>query len=99
MSSWEVEVKFPRIKGFSWWVESDEYETLEEGLRAGMESEHPGGCRQELPLLAAEVQEALLLFPDPTELESSLRPVVPWASVSILRQILQLVNRHASEQH
>ncbi|GAA3619915.1 hypothetical protein ACG5V6_18965 [Streptomyces chitinivorans] len=99
MSPWEAEVKFSSIKDFSWWVESDEYEDFEESLIAGVESEHPYGCRQKLPILAAEAQEALLTFPDPETLKANLRPAVPWASADILRQILRIANAHMTEQH
>lgn len=99
MAAWEVRVRYPRIARFGWWVESGEYDVFEEGLKAGVESEHPSLCRQELPYLAAELQESLLLFPSAEALAAGLQPTIPWATDPILREILQLIHVHFAEQH
>ncbi|MGW2814669.1 hypothetical protein [Streptomyces sp. NPDC001415] len=99
MSAWEARMKFPRIQQFEWWAGSGEFEDFDHGLREGIESEHPSGCHQELPPLAAELQQALLIFSNKEEMEKALRPVIPWASMSIFRDILHLIQIHFTEQH
>ncbi|MGW1869831.1 hypothetical protein ACWCPS_30265 [Streptomyces mauvecolor] len=99
MSAWEASMKFPRIRQFEWWACSGEFEDYDQGLREGIESEHPSGCHQELPLLAAELQQSLLIFSSKEEMEKALKPVIPWASASIFRDILHLIQTHFIEQH
>ncbi|MGW0465129.1 hypothetical protein ACWDX6_07650 [Streptomyces sp. NPDC003027] len=102
MAAWEAELKFGRIRQFWWWVDSGEYEDFDEGVRAGVASEHPAGCRSALSSLAAELQEALLLFPTPTapaEPVAGLAETAPWASRPVLQAILQAVHAHVDEEH
>ena len=81
-----------------WWVESDEYETFEDGVLAGVTSEHPGGCAHLLPALIAELHAALLLDADARS-AAGLRSVVPWATAPILREVLRLASGHLLEAH
>ncbi|MCM2391238.1 hypothetical protein [Streptomyces albipurpureus] len=99
MAPWEARLTFPRIRQFSYWVDSGEYDDFEEGLRAGAASEHPHGCHQETSRLAAELQVALLLFPTPEALRTGLGAAIPWASVPILQAILRAIHVHFTEQH
>ncbi|MEU5404072.1 hypothetical protein ABZ348_32860 [Streptomyces sp. NPDC005963] len=99
MAPWEAGLVFPRIRQFSYWVDSGEYDDFEEGLRAGAASEHPHGCHQEMSHLAAELQRALLLFPTPESLRTGLGTTIPWASVPTLRAVLRAVHLHFAEQH
>jgi hypothetical protein len=98
MSVWEAELRFAHLRDFSWWVESDEYPTFEEGVLAGVTSEHPHGCPHLLPPLIAELHAALLLDNDERS-ATSLRTVVPWAAPPILRQVLQAASSHLLEAH
>ncbi|MFC9911872.1 hypothetical protein [Streptomyces sp. NPDC127197] len=98
MSSWEAELRYARLRDFSWWVESDEYETFEAGVLAGVTSEHPGGCAHRLPPLIAELHAALLLDKD-TRSAACLRSVVPWATPTILREVLRAASSHLLEAH
>ncbi|MFE6227173.1 hypothetical protein [Streptomyces sp. NPDC057854] len=102
MAPWEAELKFGRIHQFWWWVESGEYEDFDEGVRAGVAAEHPHGCRVALAGLAAELQEALLLFPTPAVPSApvaGLAATAPWASAPVLRAILAAVHTHIDEEH
>ncbi|MFE3017192.1 hypothetical protein [Streptomyces sp. NPDC059256] len=99
MAAWEARLMFPRIRQFSYWVDSGEYDDFEEGLRAGAASEHPHGCHQEMSGLAAELQKALLLFPTPDSLRAGLGVAIPWASEPILHAILRAIHIHFTEQH
>jgi hypothetical protein len=99
MAAWEAELKFGRIRQFWWWVDSGEYDDFDEGVRAGVASEHPAGCRSQMSALAAELQEALLLFPTPAALSDGLAETVPWASPPVLRAILQAIHTHFDEEH
>ncbi|WP_329435030.1 hypothetical protein OG564_28130 [Streptomyces sp. NBC_01280] len=98
MSSWEAELRFSILRDFSWWVESDEYDDFEEGVLAGVTSEHPDGCAERVPPLIAELHAALLLE---TDLASSaaLLAIVPWATPPVLRAILRLASSHLLEAH
>ncbi|MFG2128519.1 hypothetical protein ACGFNV_12050 [Streptomyces sp. NPDC048751] len=98
MSAWEAELRFTRLRDFSWWVESDEYDTFEDGVLAGVTSEHPDGCAQVLPPLVAELHAALLLDGDPRSV-ASLRSVVPWATPPVLRDVLRAASAHLLEAH
>ncbi|MFI1398850.1 hypothetical protein [Streptomyces sp. NPDC020681] len=99
MATWEAHLKFGRIQQFWWWVDSGEYEDFDEGVRAGVASEHPNGCRQEMSALAAELQEALLLFPTPESFRNGLAEAVPWASRPVLHAILAAIHVHFEAQH
>ncbi|MFD7323214.1 hypothetical protein ACFV9D_19305 [Streptomyces sp. NPDC059875] len=102
MAAWEAELKFGRIRQFWWWVDSGEYEDFDEGVRAGVASEHPHGCRAAMSALAAELQEALLLFPAPAAPSApvaGLAETAPWASRPVLQAILQAVHAHFDEEH
>lgn len=99
MAPWEARLMFPRIRQFSYWVDSGEYDDFEEGLRAGAASEHPHGCHQEMSRLAAELQMALLLFPTADSLRAGLGAAVPWASVPILEAVLRAIHAHFTEEH
>ncbi|RZB17355.1 hypothetical protein StrepF001_21745 [Streptomyces sp. F001] len=98
MSPWEAELRYARLRDFSWWVESDEHDTFEEGVLAGVTSEHPGGCAHLLPPLIAELHAALLLDKDARS-AACLRSVVPWATPPILREILRAASTHLLEAH
>ncbi|MYS40974.1 hypothetical protein GTY23_06910 [Streptomyces sp. SID5998] len=98
MSTWEAELRYARLRDFSWWVESDEFETFEEGALAGVTSEHPGGCAHLLPGLIAELHSALLLDDDARS-AACLRTVVPWATPPILREVLRAASTHLLEAH
>lgn len=91
MAPWEAELKFGRIHRLWWWMESGEYEDFDEGVRAGVASEHPHGCRTALAALGAELQEALLL--------GGAAATAPWASPPVLRAILGAVHAHVEEEH
>ncbi|MEV6394162.1 hypothetical protein AB0M39_05155 [Streptomyces sp. NPDC051907] len=99
MAAWEARLKFGRIAQFWWWVDSGEYEDFDEGVREGVASEHPTRCHQDMSALAAELQEALLLFPTPQALEAGLVEAIPWASKPVLQAILNAVHVHFEEQH
>ncbi|MFE3660276.1 hypothetical protein [Streptomyces sp. NPDC059165] len=98
MSPWEAELRFSGLRDFSWWVESDEYDSFEEGVVAGVTSEHPDGCAFLLPRLAQELHTALLIGAD-TESGMSLRAVVPWATPPVLSEILRVASAHLLEAH
>ncbi len=98
MSAWEAELRYAHLRDFSWWVESDEYGTFEEGVLAGVTSEHPGGCAHLLPALIAELHAALLLDADARSV-AGLRSVVPWATPPILREVLRLASAHLLDAH
>ncbi|MFE5484220.1 hypothetical protein [Streptomyces sp. NPDC056527] len=102
MAAWEAELKFGRIRQFWWWVDSGEYEDFDEGVREGVASEHPSGCRSALAALAAEIQEALLLFPTPSvpsDPVGGLAETAPWASRPVLEAILRAIHAHVDEEH
>lgn len=98
MASWEAELVFAHLRDFSYWVESDEHESFEEGVLAGVTSEHPDGCAHALPPLIAESHAALLLEKDHRSF-AGLRSVVSWADPSILREVLRLASAHLLEAH
>jgi hypothetical protein len=98
MSVWEAELRYAHLQGFSWWVESDEYDTFEEGVLAGVTSEHPDGCARTLPPLIAELHEALLLEGDARSV-GALRSVAPWATPPIVREVLRHASAHLLEAH
>ncbi|MGW4321695.1 hypothetical protein ACWEMW_21295 [Streptomyces sp. NPDC004684] len=98
MSTWEAELRYAHLRDFSWWIESDEFETFEEGVLAGVTSEHPDGCAHLLPSLIAEVHSALLLNNDSRSV-TCLRTVAPWATPPILREVLQAASTHLLEAH
>ncbi|GCB48695.1 hypothetical protein [Streptomyces sp. NL15-2K] len=98
LSAWEAELRYAHLRDFSWWVESDEHETFEEGVLAGVTSEHPGGCAHALPPLIAELHAALLLDADAPS-AAGLRSVVPWATPPILREVLRLASVHLLDAH
>jgi len=94
-----VAVTFPRLAGFSGnWVEGGEYGTFGESVRAAIGSEHPY-CSEFLPSLAAEAQAALVLFPEPAALAANVGQRITWVSVATLRELLQGVNEHMSQEH
>ncbi len=99
MAAWEAGLKFGRIAQFWWWVDSGEYEDFDEGVREGVASEHPNRCHQDMSALAAELQEALLLFPTPQAWGAGLVETIPWASKPVLQAILNAVHVHFEEQH
>jgi hypothetical protein len=99
MSGWEMEVMFAGVRAFGYWVETDEYASLDDCVRAGIGSMHPHECADGLILLAAQAQEALVLFPDPAVLRRTLGPVIPWASSEVFRMIRDEVQLHFREQH
>ncbi|MER6556330.1 hypothetical protein ABT300_00960 [Streptomyces sp. NPDC001027] len=99
MASWEVPLTFPELVDFTYWVETDEFETLDDCLRAGFDSLHPGDCADKAVGLVAQAQEALLLFPEPDTLRTTLSQGIPWASRSVLREIARKGNRHFAEFH
>ncbi|MFB7758023.1 hypothetical protein ACFC18_52050 [Streptomyces sp. NPDC056121] len=98
MSSWEAELRFSTLRDFSWWVESDEYDDFEDGVLAGVTSEHPDGCAERVPPLIAELHAALLLETDPAS-SVALLAIVPWATPPVLRAILRLASSHLLEAH
>lgn len=98
MSSWEAELRFSTLRDFSWWVESDEYDDFEDGVLAGVTSEHPDGCAERVPPLIAELHAALLLETGPAS-SAALLAVVPWATSPVLRAILRLASSHLLEAH
>ncbi|MFG2718128.1 hypothetical protein ACGFW5_07480 [Streptomyces sp. NPDC048416] len=99
MSSWEAGMKFERIRQFWWWADSGEFDDYLQGLREGMESEHPDWCRQEWSLLAAELQQALLIFSSRQQFDRALKDIVPSASPEVFRDILRTIHTHFAEQH
>ncbi|MFF1568407.1 hypothetical protein ACFVY1_33785 [Streptomyces sp. NPDC058293] len=98
LSPWEAELRFAALRDFSWWVESDEYDAFDEGVRDGVASEHPDGCAERVPPLIAELHAALLLETDAAS-SASLLSVVPWATPPVLREILRLASTHLLEAH
>ncbi|MEU3371510.1 hypothetical protein ABZ734_13675 [Streptomyces sp. NPDC006660] len=98
MSSWEAELRFSYLKGFSWWVESEEYDDFEAGVLAGVESEHPDCCAERVPPLIAELHTALMLEGDDASY-AVLRSTVPWAAPPILREILRSASAHLLDAH
>ncbi|MFJ1603231.1 hypothetical protein ACIOHS_07665 [Streptomyces sp. NPDC088253] len=99
MAPWEVSLAFPEVIDFKYWVETDEFETLDECLWAGFDSMHPGECASRATALLAQTQEALLLFPDPDVLCSTLSRSIPWVSRNVLRGIVRKGNEHLAELH
>lgn len=99
MAPWEVSLAFPEVIDFKYWVETDEFETLDECLWAGFDSMHPGECASRATALIAQTQEALLLFPDPDVLRSTLSQSIPWVSRNVLREIVRKGNEHLAELH
>ncbi|MZD10050.1 hypothetical protein GTW43_33965 [Streptomyces sp. SID5785] len=96
LSVWEAKLRFSQLESFSWWVEGDEYDTFEEGVVAGIGSEHPYGCADRLPPLISECHAARLL--DKGSI-ASLHAVVPWATPPVLVEILRLASAHLLEAH
>ncbi|MFF8028962.1 hypothetical protein ACFZDJ_49480 [Streptomyces sp. NPDC007896] len=99
MAPWEARLVFPEVIDFKYWVETDEFETLDECLWAGFDSLHPGECASRATALIAQSQEALLLFPDPDVLRSTLSQSMPWVSRNVLREIVRKGNEHLAELH
>jgi hypothetical protein len=99
MAPWEVSLAFPEVIDFKYWVETDEFETLDECLWAGFDSMHPGECASRATALMAQAQEALLLFPDPDGLGSTLSQSIPWVSRNVLREIVQKGIEHLADLH
>ncbi|WP_327681230.1 hypothetical protein [Streptomyces sp. NBC_00467] len=99
MAAWEAGLKFGRIAQFWWWVDSGEYEDFDEGVREGVASEHPNHCHQDMSALAAELQQALLLFPTSQAWGAGLVEAIPWASKPVLQAILNAIHVHFEEQH
>ncbi|WP_393079067.1 hypothetical protein [Streptomyces sp. LN704] len=99
MAPWEARLAFPEVIDFKYWVETDEFETLDECLSAGFDSMHPGECASRATALMAQAQEALLLFSDPDVLRSTLSQSIPWVSRSVLQEIVRIGNEHLSELH
>ena len=99
MAPWEVSLAFPEVIDFKYWVETDEFETLDECLWAGFDSMHPGECASRATALMAQAQEALLLFPDPDGLRSTLSQSIPWVSRNVLREIVRKGNEHLADLH
>ncbi|MFK0026303.1 hypothetical protein [Streptomyces sp. NPDC090798] len=99
MAPWEVSLAFPEVIDFKYWVEADEFETLDECLWAGFDSMHPGECASRATALIAQTQEALLLFPDPDVLRATLSQSIPWVSRDVLRGIVRKGNEHLAELH
>ncbi|MFF4725848.1 hypothetical protein ACFY3M_10960 [Streptomyces mirabilis] len=99
MAPGEVSLAFPQVIDFKYWVETDEFETLDECLWAGFDSMHPGECASRATALIAQAQEALLLFPDPDVLRSTLSQSIPWVSRNVLLEIVRKGNEHLAELH
>ncbi|MET7654310.1 MULTISPECIES: hypothetical protein [unclassified Streptomyces] len=99
MAPWEVPLTFPELADFTYWVETDEFETLDECLRAGFDSLHPGDCADKAVGLVAQAQEALLLFPESDTLRAALSAGIPWASRNVLWEITRKGNEHFAEFH
>ncbi|MEU3045644.1 hypothetical protein ABZ705_03770 [Streptomyces sp. NPDC006984] len=99
MADWEAELRFDRIGQFWWYVDSGEYELFDEGVREGVSSEHPNGCRIELSALAAQLQTALILFPTTASMAEGLGKVAPSASPLVLQAVLDAIHRHFAEEH
>ncbi|MET8412181.1 hypothetical protein ABZV34_29450 [Streptomyces sp. NPDC005195] len=99
MAPWEARLAFPEVIDFKYWVETDEFEKLDACLSAGFDSMHPGECASRATALIAQAQEALLLFPDPDVLRSTLSQSIPWVSSSVLREIVRMGNEHLTELH
>ncbi|GAX55638.1 hypothetical protein SO3561_07199 [Streptomyces olivochromogenes] len=99
MAPWEVSLAFPQVIDFKYWVETDEFETLDECLWAGFDSMHPGECASSATALVAQAQEALILFPDPDVLRSTLSQSIPWVSRNVLLEIVRKGNEHLAELH
>ncbi|MFE3266575.1 hypothetical protein [Streptomyces sp. NPDC059215] len=99
MAPWEARLAFPEVIDFKYWVETDEFESLDECLSAGFDSMHPGECASRATALIAQAQEALLLFPDPDVLRSTLSRSIPWVSRNVLREIVRTGNEHLAELH
>ncbi|MGW7171207.1 hypothetical protein ACWGH3_39390 [Streptomyces sp. NPDC054884] len=99
MAPWEIPLTFPELVDFAYWVETDEFETLDECLWAGFDSLHPGDCADKAVGLVAQAQEALLLLPHPDSLRVAFAQDIPWASQNVLREIVKKGTEHFSEFH
>jgi hypothetical protein len=99
LAPWEITLTFPEVIDFTYWVETDEYETLDECIWAGFDSLHPTDCASKATGLVAQAQELLILFPEADALRSALAPKIPWISRSILQEIILGGQRHFSEFH
>ncbi|WP_372351413.1 hypothetical protein [Streptomyces sp. KL116D] len=96
LAPWEAELRFAHLHAFAWWVEGDEYDSFEDGVLAGVASEHPYGCADLLPALIAECHAVLLLEADEAS-SAALRSVVPWATGPVTREILRLASAHLED--
>ncbi|MGK5641259.1 hypothetical protein ACSNOK_23525 [Streptomyces sp. URMC 126] len=99
LTDWEVRAMFPRTYDFGYWVVGGDHPTVSEGIREGVEREHPGGCLEELPGLVAEIQKALLLFPGEKALAEGLGPGIPWAGVGVFEEIVHRARGHVADHH
>ncbi|MFE9651201.1 hypothetical protein ACFYO0_45430 [Streptomyces sp. NPDC006365] len=99
MAPWEISLAFSELMDFEYWVETDEFETLDECLRAGFDSMHPGECASRATALIAQAQEVLLLFPNPDALRSTLAPGISWASRNVMLEIVGKGSEHLAEGH
>ncbi|MFI0239076.1 hypothetical protein [Streptomyces sp. NPDC016845] len=98
LSKWEAEAYYARLHDFAWWVEGDEYDTFEDGVLAGVASEHPYGCAYWLPQLISECHAALLLEGDSASV-AALRSLIPWATAPVVREVLRHSSTHLLEAH
>ncbi|MFD9224775.1 hypothetical protein ACFWDI_33350 [Streptomyces sp. NPDC060064] len=100
LGSLEIRVRFPRTIDFGLsWIAPGEHTTDEEAITAGVESEHPSHCLDVIPLLAAEVQELLMLFPSDEELTHAVRGEISWVSRPVLDDIIRLAAAHMAQPH
>ncbi|MFH8734694.1 MULTISPECIES: hypothetical protein [unclassified Streptomyces] len=99
MAAWEARVLFPRLGGFGAnWIYDGEYASIEDSVRAAVDSEHPY-CPEFLSPLAAEAQTALVLFPEQESFRVNISEQVPWASIASVRELLALINDHMRHEH
>lgn len=95
LAPWEVRLRFQVIGECYWWVEGDEFESLEDAVNG----QHPNGCITDLPELASKLQEAILMFPDDSSFVDTFAPAWPWLSRSESKAILVVINRHFDQFH
>lgn len=99
LAPWEIPLTFPEVVDFTYWVETDEFETLDECIWAGFDSLHPTDCASKATGLVTQAQELLILFPEADALRSALVPKISWISRNILQEIILGGQRHFSEFH
>lgn len=99
LAPWEIPLTFPEVVDFTYWVETDEFETLDECIQAGFDSLHPTDCAGKATGLVAQAQELLIHFPAADALRSALVSKIPWVSRNILQEIILGGQRHFSEFH